>query len=196
MAWSHDNYGFAEKQAIFKIYFILRLFLSVENEHCFSNVNAPSKSALTPLSASHTITPMRFRSLLASLVAAICLAIILPRGLLASDPPATPPHPRILEASQAPKTVRLLRHMTLTYAPHMTERAREIDYFQKVQQIKPLLGMWRPVELRYQTQALLAPKQPISWEEIRRLRWPGGEPVGVTLEVPVWVPARAQRLTT
>jgi hypothetical protein len=31
---------------------------------------------------------------------------------------------------------------------------------------------------------------------VRRRRWPGGDPVGVTLEVPVWVPAGAKRLTT
>ena len=50
--------------------------------------------------------------------------------------------------------------------------------------------------LRHETLNLLAPGQEVSWEDVRRRRWPGGDPVGVTLEVPVWVPARAQRLKT
>ena len=61
---------------------------------------------------------------------------------------------------------------------------------------KRLLGVGRLVDLRHETLNLLTPGQGVSWEDVRRRRWPGGDPVGVTLEVPVWVPARAQRLKT
>ena len=108
----------------------------------------------------------------------------------------TPPHSRILEAAQAPRTARMLRQAALTYAPHMSEKDREIDFLQKVTLAKRLLRVGRLLDLRHETLALLAPGQKVSWEDVRRCRWPGGEPVGVTLEVPVWVPARAQRLKT
>ena len=86
--------------------------------------------------------------------------------------------------------------MALTYAPQMSERDREIDFIQKITLAKRLLGVGRLVDLRHETLNLLAPGQGVSWEDVRRRRWPGGDPVGVTLEVPVWVPARAQRLKT
>jgi hypothetical protein len=108
----------------------------------------------------------------------------------------SPPHSRILEAIQAPRTARLLRQAALTYAPQMSERDREIDFLQKVTLAKRLLGVGRLVGLRHETLALLPPEMEVSWEDVRRRRWPGGDPVGVTLEVPVWVPARAQRLKT
>ncbi|MFA4902209.1 MAG: hypothetical protein WC600_05625 [Desulfobaccales bacterium] len=145
---------------------------------------------------------MRFRSVLASLVLAICLVIIVSGGILAAEvirqspSPAPPPHPFILEAAQAAQTARILRQVALAYEPHMSERAREIDFLQKVTLAKRLLGVGQMVELRHQTLKLLAPGQVASWEDVRRRRWPGGDPVGVTLEVPVWVPARAQRLKT
>ena len=145
---------------------------------------------------------MRFRSALTSLVLAICLAIILPGGIFAAtvtrsaDSPAPPPHPRIMEATQAPQTASILRQVALTYAPEMSQRAREIDFIQKVALAKNLLGVGRLVELRHQTLNLLAPGQGVSWEDVRHRRWPGGDQVGVTLEAPVWVPARAQRLKT
>jgi hypothetical protein len=113
-----------------------------------------------------------------------------------SDPPPLPAQARILEASQAPRTARILRQVPLTFAPQMSERDRQIDFIQKVTQAKRLLGVGRLVELRHETLNLLAPGQGVSWEDLRHRRWPGGDPVGVTLEVPVWVPARAQRLKT
>jgi hypothetical protein len=112
------------------------------------------------------------------------------------DSPTLPAHPRILEATQAPRTAGILRQVALTYAPEMSERDREIDFLQKVTLAKSLLGTGRLVALRHETLALLIPGQEVSWEDVRRRRWPGGDPVGVTLEVPVWVPARAQRLKT
>ena len=145
---------------------------------------------------------MRLRLELASLVLAICLAMTLPAGISAvegprrADPPTLPAHPRILEATQAPQTASILRQAALTYAPEMSARERELDFIQKVTLAKRLLGVGRLVELRHQTLNLLAPGQEVSWEDVRRRRWPGGDQVGVTLEVPVWVPARAQRLKT
>jgi hypothetical protein len=112
------------------------------------------------------------------------------------DSPTLPFQPRILEAAQAPRTARILRQAALTYAPRMSPRDREIDFSQKVTLAKSLLGVGRLVGLRHETLNLLAPGQGVSWEDLRRRRWPGGDPVGVTLEVPVWVPARAQRLKT
>ena len=112
------------------------------------------------------------------------------------DSPALPAHPRILEAGQAPRTARILRQVALSYAPQMSARDREIDFSQKVTQAKSLLGVGRLVGLRHETLNLLVPGQEVSWEDVRRRRWPGGDSVGVTLEVPVWVPARAQRLKT
>jgi hypothetical protein len=145
---------------------------------------------------------MRFRSELTSLVLAICLAISLPTGIMAgratrsADSLTPPAHPHILEAARAPKTAKILRQVALTYAPNMSEKAREIDFLQKVRLAKSLSGVGRLVELRHQTLKLPPPGQVVSWEDLRRLRWPGGDQVGVTLEVPVWVPARAQRLQT
>ncbi|MEJ2672830.1 MAG: hypothetical protein P8168_11660, partial [Deltaproteobacteria bacterium] len=145
---------------------------------------------------------MPFRAALTSLVLAICLALILPAGILAAtrsrqaSSPTLPPHPRILRASLAPQTAKILRQVALTYEPRMSEHARELDFLQKITLAKRLLGVGRLVELRHQTRALLAPGQVVSWEDLRRRRWPNGEPVGVTLSVPVWVPAGAQRLRT
>jgi hypothetical protein len=112
------------------------------------------------------------------------------------DGPSLPFHPRILEATQAPRTAGILRQVALTYAPNMSEREREMDFIQKVTLAKRLLGVGRLVGLRHETLNLLPPGQEVSWEDLRRRRWPGGDPVGVNLEAPVWVPARAQRLKT
>jgi hypothetical protein len=141
---------------------------------------------------------MRSRSALASLVLAICLTAAGSAGAWGADPDSGPLpfHPRILEASRAPQTARILRLVALTYTPQMSPKAREIDFFQKVALAKRLLGVGRLVGLRYETLNLLVPGEEVSWEVVRRRRWPGGDPVGVTLEVPVWVPARAQRLRT
>ena len=101
------------------------------------------------------------------------------------------PSSHLSDTSRAPKTARILRQVGLTYSPQMSERAREIDFLQKVTLAKRLLGAGQLVALRHATLALLLPGQEVSWEEVRLRHWPGGEPVGVTLEVPVWVPARA-----
>jgi hypothetical protein len=137
-------------------------------------------------------------SLIPALLLCSCLAFAAPAA--AADArqtdSASPPHSRILEAAQAPRTARMLRQAALTYAPRMSEKDREIDFLQKVTLAKRLLGVGQLVGLRHETLNLLAPGQGVSWEDIRTRRWPGGDPVGVTLEVPVWVPARAQRLQT
>jgi hypothetical protein len=142
---------------------------------------------------------MHSRSVWTSLALAICLMLAWPAGILRADPASSPSisqHPRILEAARAPKTARIMRQVALAYTPRMSERAREIDFLQKVDLAKRLLGAGRPVEMRHQTLALLPPGHEVSWEDVRRRQWPGGDLVGVTLEVPVWVPARAQRLKT
>jgi hypothetical protein len=141
---------------------------------------------------------MRYRSALAPLTLAICLTVASLTGATGagSNPRPLPPRPRILEAAQAPTAAAILRQVALTYAPQMSARARDIDFIQKVALAKRLLGVTRLVELRCQTLALLPPGQEISWEALRLRRWPGGDRVGVTLEAPVWVPARARRVRT
>lgn len=109
---------------------------------------------------------------------------------------AAPPHPQILEPSLAPQTARILSQVALSYDPGMTARDRERDFLQKVSRAKGLLGVGRLVELRHQTLNLLPPGREVSWEDLRRRRWPRGDRVGVTLIVPVWVPPRAQKLKT
>src|SRR5665648_444734 len=61
-------------------------------------------------------------------------------GARQPDSPS-PPHSRILEAAQAPRTARLLRQAALTYAPRMSEKDREINFLQKVSQAKRLIGV-------------------------------------------------------
>ena len=146
---------------------------------------------------------MRSKVLVWSLIPALLLcgwlAFVAPAAAEVArrpDSPALPAHPRILEAAQAPRTARILRQVALTYTPQMSERDREVDFLQKITLAKSLLEVGRLVGLRHETLNLLAPGQEVSWEDLRRRRWPGGDPVGVTLEVPVWVPARAQRLKT
>jgi hypothetical protein len=141
---------------------------------------------------------MRSWSALAALSLAICLTAAPLTGAAdaESNPRPLPLRPRILEAAQAPGAAAILRRVALTYALQMSARARDIDFFQKVALAKRLLGVARLVELRHQTLGLLPPEQEISWESLRLRRWPGGDRVGVTLEAPVWVPARARRLRT
>jgi hypothetical protein len=138
-------------------------------------------------------------SLISALLWCGCLAYAAPAAAEVarrSESPALPAHSRILEAAQAPQTARIMRQVALTYAPQMPEKDRQIDFIHKVTLAKRLLGVGRLVELRHETLNLLAPEQGVSWEDVRRRRWPGGDPVGVTLEVPVWVPAQARRLKT
>jgi hypothetical protein len=145
---------------------------------------------------------MRFRRGLASSALAICLAATLHASVPAAEvvrrpgPPPLPPHPKILQSSQAPQTARILRQAALSYEARMSAADRERDFLQKVALAKQLIGMGRLVGLRHQTLNLLPPGQEVSWEDLRRRRWPMGDQVGVTLEVPVWVPAGAQRLQT
>ncbi len=106
------------------------------------------------------------------------------------------PRPQIMDAARAPQAARVLAQVALAYEPQMPPAAREQDYAAKVALAKRLLGVKKLVELRKQTLALLPPGQPVSWEDLRRRRFTQGDQVGVTLRVPVWVPARAQRLTT
>lgn len=133
------------------------------------------------------------------LVVAGCLALAL-AGPAAGEPgpePGPPPHVQVLEARQAPQTARLLREMVLTYMPGMTAQERDRDMLQKAAQAKRLLRGGKLVELRRECLAIInSRKQEPSWEFLRRQKWPGGEPVGVTLSVPVWVPAGAQKVPT
>jgi hypothetical protein len=72
----------------------------------------------------------------------------------------------------------------------MSPAERERDLLKKISQAKQLLGVWQLRELRRQALDLLPEGREVSWEDLRRRRWPKGDQVGVTLSVPVWVPAR------
>jgi hypothetical protein len=109
---------------------------------------------------------------------------------------STPVHPKILEPSRAPKIARILHQVALSYQLHMSQQARDMDFLQKVALAKRLLGVRQLVELRRQTLALVPLGQEVSWEYLRRRHFANGEPVGVTLQVPVWVPAGAKRIQT
>jgi hypothetical protein len=117
-------------------------------------------------------------------------------ALCAAVEPGPPPHPQLLEPSRAPTAAKILNQVALTYDPQMSEADRERDFLGKVSQAKVLLGLGKLKELRQQTLALVKAGEEISWEELRRRRWPRGDQVGVTLRVPVWVPARAKKVPT
>lgn len=126
-----------------------------------------------------------------------CLGAVMPAGAGAAGPPeGSPPHVQLLETAQAPATAKLLRHVTLTYLPRMTPEEREKDFLQKADLARKLLNVRQLKELRRQTLDLIPQGREVSWEDLRRRRWPQGDPVGVTLSVPVWVPAKAQKLQT
>jgi len=115
----------------------------------------------------------------------------------AAEPGPAPPHPQLVDASRAPATAGILNQVALSYEPHMTQQARDRDFQAKIALAKRLLGVSRLVNLRQQSLALLYGRnREVSWEDLRLLRWPGGEQVGVTLSVPVWAPARARRVPT
>jgi len=133
------------------------------------------------------------RSLIPALFLGLCLAGAAPAPAAA---PPTPPQPQILEASLAPRTTKILHQVALTYTPQMSPAERDRDCLQKIALAKRLLGVARPKELRQQTLDLIFPGREVSWEDLRMRRWPGGDRVGVTLSVPVWVPSRAQKLQT
>lgn len=142
---------------------------------------------------------MRRGSILAFLLLAAAL-LAAGRGWAASAPEApagaNPPQAQILEAAQAPQAVRIMRQVALTYAPHLSAADRERDMLQKAALVRRLLDVRKLVELRRQSLDLLPPGQEVSWEDLRRRRFPRGDQVGVTLAVPVWVPAPAQKVIT
>ncbi len=113
--------------------------------------------------------------------------------VMAANPPA---QPQILEAAQAPRAARIMRRVALAYEPRMTQADRDRDMLQKIALAKRELDLRRLVELRRETLALMPPGQEVSWEYLRTRRLLNGDRVGVTLSVPVWVPARAQKLQT
>lgn len=124
-----------------------------------------------------------------------CLVLVAP--LAAAEPGVKPPSPpRILEAARATQTARIMRQVALAYDPQMSPQARDQDLITKVRLAKNLLGVGRLVELRHQTLNLRAVVGEVSWEDLHRRRWPNGDPVGVTLNVPVWVPAGAKKVPT
>lgn len=107
-----------------------------------------------------------------------------------------PPSPQLLETSRAPAAAKIMAQVALTYAPQMSPSERDRDLLKKIRQAKELLGVWQLRELRRQALDLLPPGREVSWEDLRRRRWPKGDQVGVTLSVPVWVPARARKVPT
>ena len=126
------------------------------------------------------------------IMAIVLLAWALPAVAEPSSPP--PPHPRILEAAQAPRAARILRQVPLAYAPLMSQTQRRRDFLEKIELAKGLLGVRRLVEIRKETLAMIPPGMEVSWEYLRGRRWPDGDRVGVTLSVPVWVPAGARKV--
>lgn len=111
--------------------------------------------------------------------------------------PGAPPRVRLLQPGRAPATAQILGQVALCYDPQMTSQARDQDFLGKIRQLKGMLPGGRLVVLRHQALALLRARgREPSWEFLRRQRWPGGEPLGVGLSIPVWVPARARRLPT
>ena len=112
-------------------------------------------------------------------------------------PGAKPSPPQIIEVSKAPKAARMLRQAALDYSPRMSQAERDRDFLSKIAQAKQLLGVsGKLLELRHQTMKLIPPGKEVSWEDLRRRRHAGGDQVGVTLSVPVWVPAKAKRIGT
>ncbi len=132
------------------------------------------------------------RGWLASFLLLACLTLWPPFPA----PAAEPPRPQLLEPGQAPRIAKILSQVQLSYAPAMSPQERDRDFLQKITLAKSLLKLTRLVDLRYQTVALLNQRDEPSWESLRLQRWPSGERVGLTLSVPVWVPARAQKIKT
>ncbi|MBI4796293.1 MAG: hypothetical protein HY790_10750 [Deltaproteobacteria bacterium] len=118
-------------------------------------------------------------------------------AVASGEPGPTPPSPpQILEVSKAPQAVKIMKQVALSYAPQMSPQARDQDFLTKVRQCKSLLGLGRLIELRHQTLNLRELMGEVSWEDLRRRRWPKGDQVGVTLSVPVWVPPGAKKVAT
>ncbi|MCX5891527.1 MAG: hypothetical protein NTW80_00865, partial [Deltaproteobacteria bacterium] len=141
---------------------------------------------------------MPFNNPAGKLVAAFFLyfCLVIPALAAQAAGPPTPPPPQILEATLAPQAVRIMRQVGLSYAPRMSAADRDRDCLQKIAQAKRLIDVRRLVELRRETLALMPPGLEVNWEYLRTQRLPNRDRVGVTLSVPVWVPARAQKLQT
>ncbi len=125
--------------------------------------------------------------------------ILLAAPLLAGElrPQGSPPQPQLVEPGQAPRAARILSQTALSYAPGLSPEERDRDMLQKSSQVKRLLGLGRPVELRHKSLGIInANDGEPSWEYLRRRRWPDGDRVGVLLSAPVWVPAGASRVVT
>ncbi len=118
-------------------------------------------------------------------------------AVASGEPGPTPPSPsQILETSRAPKAAKIMKQVALGYDPQMSPQARDQDFLTKIRLAKSLLGVGRLIDLRHQTLNLRSAMGEVSWEDLRRRRWPQGDPVGVTLSVPVWVPAGAKKVVT
>ena len=126
----------------------------------------------------------------------LCFYLLMPALPARAAAPPTPPPPQILEAAQAPRAASILRQVALSYAPQMSAAERDRDCLQKIALAKRLLDVRQLVELRRETLALIPPGMEVNWEYLRTRRYANGDRVGVTLSVPVWVPARAQKLQT
>jgi hypothetical protein len=90
----------------------------------------------------------------------------------------------------------MLSQVALAYEPRMSPTDRDKDFQAKAALAKRLLNVRQLKELRRQTLDLIPPGREVSWEDLRRRRWPQGDLVGVTLSVPVWVPSKARRVVT
>jgi hypothetical protein len=117
------------------------------------------------------------------------------------EPPPEPvklgPAPRLVHPASAPALVELLQKGSLRYDPGMTAQDRDRDFVDKIAQARRLMKLERIKEMRERSLALIDSKcGEISWEYLRRLKWPDGTPVGVTLMVPVWVPSKAKPVVT
>lgn len=105
--------------------------------------------------------------------------------------------PHLAAPERSPKLARLLEQLALRYDPEMDGAAREADYLAKIKLAYEVLGLVRIKELRDRSLELIRNNGgEISWEYLRRQRWPDGNPVGVTLRVPVWVPQGAKPVPT
>ena len=123
-----------------------------------------------------------------------------PPPVVEAPPPApvTPgPAPHLAQPSAAPKLAALLKEVALRYDPGMTQEDRDRDFSEKIAHARQVLRLERIKAMRERSLDLINSNGgKISWEYFRRQKWPDGTPVGVTLNVPVWVPSRARPVPT
>jgi hypothetical protein len=112
--------------------------------------------------------------------------------------PAKPgPAPRLVQPAAAPALAELLHKDALRYDPQMTPEDRDLDFTEKIAQARRTMKLERIKEMRERSLALIDSLcGEISWEYLRRQKWPDGTPVGVILAVPVWVPSKAKPVVT